>query len=88
MLKTTAKTALAALVLTIAATAALPASADQNRPSIADQQVQMAMLADMVNNSALTIQENGDALSIDDIEKQFSEAAAENLVAASPEEGC
>ena len=88
MLKTTAKTALAALVLTIAAATALPASADQNRPSIADQQVQMAMLADMVNNSALTIQENGDALSIDDIEKQFSEAAAENLVAASPEEGC
>ena len=95
MLKNSAKAALAALALTIAI-AAQPASADQNRPSVADQKIQMAMLADMVNNSAFTVQENGDALTIDAIEtqfektaaKQYDETAAENLTASDPDKDC
>ena len=92
MFKTSAKITLAAFALMITVIASQSAHAESNAPSAAEQQVQMAMLAEIFNNSPFVLPEDGNKLTIDDIEKQFDsvadDAAAENLVAASSEEGC
>ena len=82
----------AAAFMTVALANTTIASADQNKPSLSEQKVQMAMLSEMVNTStlaALIPQENGDKLTIDAIEKQFENTAAnENMVAAESDDGC